>query len=176
MAYAINLRSDNSSSDSIRTLWDKYSAIESSPSMVAMRYPPHITLAVYDEISTSDLFAGFESALLHLDRVTIRFDSLGYFETPFGIVLWASPNIPEQVTAAHRSIHSAIDVDLCRKNYRPGIWQPHCSLATSIDLTRKAEALTIVEEGMEPIDVSFDAADCASFMPVEVLKEVRLEI
>ncbi len=145
MAYAINLRSDNSSSDSIRTLWDKCSAIESSPSMVAMQYPPHITLAIYDEISTSDLFAGFESALVHLDRVTIRFDSLGYFETPFGIVVWVSPTLPEQVTAAHHSIHTEIDVDLCRKNYRPGIWQPHCSLATSIDFTRKAEALAIVE-------------------------------
>jgi 2'-5' RNA ligase len=144
--------------------------------MVAMQYPPHITLAIYDEISTSDLFNGFESALIHLEAVTIRFESLGYFETPFGIILWASPTLPEQVTAAHHSIHTEIDVDLCRKNYRPGIWQPHCSLATSIDLTRKAEALAIVEEGIEPIDVSFDAADCASFMPVEVLKEARLDV
>jgi len=144
--------------------------------MAAMRYPPHITLAIYDEISTSDLFRGFESALIHLDAVTIRFESLGYFEAPYGIVLWASPNLPEQVSAAHQSIHTEIDRDLCRRNYRPGIWQPHCSLATSIDLTRKEEALAIVEAGIEPIEVLFDSADCASFMPVEVLKEASLEI
>lgn len=175
MAYAINFRSDNESSNCIRSLWEKCGALEKSSSMEAMQYPPHITLAIYDEISTSDLFNGFVSALVHLETVTIRFESLGYFETPFGIVLWASPILPEQVNAAHSSIHSEIDVDLCRKNYRPGIWQPHCSLATSIDLARKEEALAIIEEGIDPVEVSFDAADCASFMPVEVLKEVRFD-
>jgi 2'-5' RNA ligase len=173
MAYAINLRSDNNSASSIRELWDRCSSIEPSPSMAAMNYPPHITLAIYDEISISDLITGFDAALIHLNAVTIRFESLGYFEAPFGIVLWASPILPEPVNAAHSRIHSEIDVNLCREHYRPGVWQPHCSLATDIPLARKEEALAIVEKGMEPVEVTFDAADCASFMPVEVLKEVR---
>lgn len=175
MAYAINLRSDNASADGIRSLWEKCSAIETSPSMVAMQYPPHITLAIYDDISMRSLFGGFSSALNFLSTMTIRFESLGYFEAPFGIILWAAPNLPEHVVAAHNSIHSKIDVDLCRKNYRPGLWKPHCSLATSIDLARKEEALSIVEQGIDPIEVTFDAADCASFMPVEILKETTFK-
>ena len=175
MAFAINIRCDNKSGGGIRLLWTRFGELEGSSSMEAMQYPPHITLAIYDDVSIGDLFAGFEVATKHLSTMTIRFESLGYFDAPDGIILWAAPDLPEQVTAAHQSIHSKIDVDLCRKNYRPGIWTPHCSLATSIDLARKDEALAIVEQGIDPVEVTFDVADCASFMPVEVLKEVSFK-
>lgn len=139
-----------------------------------MQYPPHITLAIYDEVPLPDLFAGFDSALKDLNTMTIRFESLGYFETPNAIILWADPILPERAFEAHTSVHSTIDINLCRKNYRPGIWVPHCSLATSIDLARKDEVLAILEQSIDPIEVTFDAADCASFMPVKLLREVRL--
>ena len=175
MAYAINIRSDNDSSDSIRSLWKTCGALETSPSMEAMQYPPHFTLAIYDDIRLPDLFAGFESALDSLSRMTIRFESLGYFEAPDAIILWAAPILPKQLLATHARIHSMIDTSICRKNYRPGVWVPHCSLATSIGLNRKDEALTIAEQSIEPVEVTFDVADCASFMPVKVLREAPLD-
>ncbi len=143
--------------------------------MFAMQYPPHITFAIYDEIEQADLFAGFNEAVQRLERMVIRFESLSYFETPLAIILWAAPIVPEEIYAAHASIHSNINVDLCRKNYRPGLWTPHCSLATSIDLARKEDALAIVEQSIDPVEVTFDVADCASFMPVRVLRELKLE-
>jgi len=139
--------------------------------MEAMEYPPHLTLAIYDEIPQEDLFTGFAAAVECLRSLTIRFESLGFFEAPYGIVLWAAPVLPKPVLDAHASIHSTIDSNLCRSNYRPGVWVPHCSLATGISLDRKNEALAIVEQSIEPFEVTFDAADCASFMPVQVLKE-----
>ena len=140
-----------------------------------MQYPPHITFAIYDEIELTDLFAGFGAALQRLRRTTIRFESLGYFEAPHAIILWAAPMVPEEIHLAHASIHSNINVDLCRKNYQPGFWTPHCSLATTIDLARKSDALAIVEQSIDPVEVAFDAVDCASFMPVRVLREATLE-
>ena len=175
MAFAVNLRSDDASADSIRLLWETCGALEASPSMVAMQYPPHITLAIYDEISTGNLFAGLSATVKHLSTMTIRFESLGYFEAPYGIVLWAAPSVPQQVINAHESLHMELGVEPCRENYRPGIWVPHCSLATDIDFSRKDDAIGIVEQGIEPFEVTFDTADCASFMPVRVLKEVKLE-
>lgn len=175
MAFAINVRSDNDSSNGIRSLWERCGTLEASPSMSAMQYPPHITLAVYDEIDLTDLYSGFDAALQNLGRMTIRFESLGYFEAPNAIVIWAAPVVPEEFSAAHASIHSNINVDLCRKNYRPGFWTPHCSLATSIDLAKKKDALAVVDQSIDPVEVTFDAADCASFMPVRVLRESTLK-
>jgi 2'-5' RNA ligase len=143
--------------------------------MVAMQYPPHITLAIYDEISADDLIAGLSATVAYLSKMTIRFESLGYFEAPYGIVLWAAPLVPQQVIDAHESLHSKLGVKTCRDNYRPGNWVPHCSLAADIDFSRKDDAIGIVEQGIEPFEVTFDTADCASFMPVKVLKEVKLE-
>lgn len=141
--------------------------------MESMRYPPHLTLAIYDEISREELFAGFDAAIGCLDSLSVRFTSLGYFNTPYGIILWAAPEAPQAVLNAHTKIHSTVDPNLCRPNYRPGAWVPHCSLATSISKDREDEAVTIAERGIEPFDVTFDAADCASFMPVQILKETR---
>ncbi len=142
--------------------------------MKAMQYPPHFTLAIYNDIRLPDLFAGFESALDSLSRMTIRFESLGYFEAPDAIIMWAAPILPKQLFAAHARIHSTIDPSICRKNYRPDVWVPHCSLATSIELDRKDEVLAIVDQSIEPVEVTFDVADCASFMPVNVLREALL--
>ncbi len=77
----------------------------------------------------------------------------------------------EPVRTALASIHSTIDSSLSRRNYRPGNWVPHCSLATSISFDRKNDTLAIVEQSVDPFEVTFDAVDCASFMPVQVLKE-----
>lgn len=171
MPYAINYRSDNGSADKLRELWRECASLEEYPSMESMLYPPHITLAIYDEISTQDLFAGFGAAKGHLGNMTIRFESLGYFEAPFGIVLWAAPILPEPVLEAHASIHSAIHPNLCRKNYRPDHWTPHCSLATAISAQYSEEAIAIANCSIDPFDVRFDAVDCASFMPVKILSE-----
>jgi len=48
---------------------------------------------------------------------------------------------------------------------------PHCSLAPSISFDRKNDTLAIVEQSVDLFEVTFDAVDCASFMPVQVLKE-----
>ncbi len=175
MPYAINFRSDNSSANSIRSLWRKCGALEDSPTMEALQYPPHLTFAIYDEIPLDDLYVGFDSALKHLRKQTIRFERLGYFEAPHGIVLWAAPTLPKEVDSAHEAIHREIDPELCRKNYRPSIWIPHCSLATAVGHDSKSKALAIVEKGIDPVEVIFDAVDCASFMPVKVLKESTFE-
>jgi hypothetical protein len=86
-------------------------------------------------------------------------------------VLWAAPTLPQAVLNAQEKIHSTINPDLCRPIYRPGNWVPHCSLATAIGNERENEAVAIAERSIEPFEVTFDAVDSVSFMPVQVLKE-----
>ncbi len=142
--------------------------------MEALNYPPHITLAIYDDVPLADLFKAFDSAFATLSKVKIRFHAIGYFEAPHALILWADPDLPSSITSIHEHIHSNIDINLCRPSYRPESWIPHCSLATSIDPSRKEDAMAIVRRSMEPIEVEFDVADCASFIPVEVIREKSL--
>jgi len=174
MPFAISFYSDNESSDTIRRLWAKCARLEESPSMEAMLYPPHLTLAIYDEVERDELFAGLAAVVDCLDCLTIRFESLGHFRTPYGIVLWAAPVLPHVVFDAHAKIHSTIDPDLCHSNYRPGNRVPHCSLATAISNAREEDAIAVAERPIDPFEVTFDAVDCASFTPVEVIRETVL--
>jgi 2'-5' RNA ligase len=174
MAYAISIRSENETSRPIRELWRTCSALEDSPSMEALMYAPHITFAVYDEIDPRRLFEIVDSVFRDFESVTIRFDKLGYFEAPHALILWAAPALPSRVHGAYERIHSKIDAELCRPNYRPGKWTPHCSLALSVDLSRKKQALALAARTIAPFEVSFDTADCVSFLPVKVLHERAL--
>ncbi len=143
--------------------------------MSALEYPPHITIGVYDDIDTDMLCAAFDSASAGMSRITVRFERLGYFVTAQAVILWAAPTLPRQAHRLHDRVHALIGADLCRPNYRPGAWVPHCSLATAIDLSRKPEALELANRPIKPFDVVFDVADCASFVPVEVIRERKLQ-
>ena len=142
--------------------------------MAALNYPPHISLAIFDDIDADKLFHAFDSAILGTSQITSRFERLSYFEAPHAIILWAAPTLPPMAHSLHARVHSLIETDFCRDNYRPGTWVPHCSLATTIDRSRKAEAVDIANRSIKPFDLVFDVVDCASFLPVEVVREKRL--
>ena len=142
--------------------------------MEAMRYPPHITLAIYDNAESQELADAVDSVFKHREGASIRFDGLGLFDTPSAIVVWAKPQLPGWIREAHEAIHSRLDARRCRENYRPGRWRPHCSLALAVDVAKRNEAIALAERSVVPFDVLFDVADCATFPPVKVLHEVHL--
>lgn len=142
--------------------------------MEALSYPPHITLAIYDEVGISELLSAFEFAMDRFERIRIRFEKLGYFEETDRAILWAVPDVPNTVRIAQKQIHTKIDPKRCRPQYRPDSWVPHCSLATTIALSRKTEAIALVNRPLEPFEVVFDVADCVSFLPVRVIHEKEL--
>lgn len=171
MPYSINLRSDNASSSRIRNLWVQCGRLESRPSMESLGYPPHFTLAVFDDAQELDLVSAIESLAPSIARLTVRFDRIRYFETPDSIVLWAAPAASEPLAELHSRVHDRVVSESCRPRYRPGAWVPHCSLAVAIDRARRSEAMAIVETGVSPFEVQFDVIDSARFHPVEVFHE-----
>ena len=174
MPYAINIRTDNESAMQIRELWRLASSFEASPSMEDMNYPPHITVAVYDEIAEQVLVSALRIGFEGKPKFTVRFVHLGYFETANSIVLWAAPVVPQSLRSAVQAIHEYVGATLCRPSYRPGSWVPHCSLALSVNLKRRDEALAFANTPIAAFEVVFDVADCAAFHPVMVLQECPL--
>ena len=142
--------------------------------MASLNYPPHMTLSIYDDIDPDTLCSVLESAAAGLPLISARFERLDAFVTPSAVVIWAAPILGPEVFSLHERIHSLIEPGICRPNYRPGSWVPHCSLAAAIELSRKDEALDAANRPIEPFEVVFDYADCVSFLPVQVLRERKL--
>ena len=174
MGHAIAIKIENGSAESIKSLWNICGSLENAPSMRALNYPPHITMAIYEEISESDLFSTFDSVASELDQISIVFTNLKTFETENTIALWAEPMNSEELIWLHQKIHSMLDPNLCEQYYRPENWIPHCTLATEIDISRKNDVATLINNSIEPIRVVFDVIDCVSFFPIEVVREKKL--
>jgi 2'-5' RNA ligase len=173
MAIAISIKAANDTAAAIEALWQQAACFEDAPSMRALSYPPHITLAIYDDIEPERVASALEAVFLGKSALRITFGELRHFEgTP--LVLWAAPSVCVALDQAHAVLHRLVDPALCRPHYRPDVWVPHCTLAAQVKSERRDEALAFVSRPIAPFEVVFDMADCVSFPPVAVLRECAL--
>ena len=174
MGHAIAIKIENESAKYIESLWQTSSQFENEPSMRALNYPPHITMAIYENISESVLFSAFDFFANELSQISITFNNLKTFETEKTIVLWAQPEASKKLNALHQEIHTMLDPKLCVQNYRPEFWIPHCTLATEIDISRKNDVANLLSDTVESIVVIFDVIDCVSLYPIKVVRDKKL--
>ncbi|MDE1993995.1 MAG: 2'-5' RNA ligase family protein [Rhizobiaceae bacterium] len=173
MPYAISLRCTNDTAAPILALWDQASAFEAVPSMASLNYPPHLTLAVYENINADRLRATLGTVFRGLPALPMEFSGIRHFDNEY-LVLWASPVPSDALREAHESLHRQIDPILCHEHYRPGFWNPHCTLAMKIPAMSKEAALIWAAETPARFTVIFDVVDCVHAYPVEILHEIRL--
>lgn len=173
MAFAISVKALGETAARITDYWSKFSQFEQAPSMAALDYPPHVTLAVYDGIPEQRVREALAPVFREQHALPLRFRRLNYFESP-QLVFWADPAPSKPLFEVHAAIHSLIAPSHCREHYRPGSWVPHCTLATQVSPGNTASAIAFVSEPIKPFDVIFDCADCAEFYPVRVVEEHRL--
>jgi len=158
-----------------RPFWQlaaKASELEDTPSVRALGYPPHITLARYPEIPPALLFKGL-SAFEGVKALSLTFDRIGIFDIE-PIVLWLSPRHDRRLIDLHEKVHDIIVPLLCDAHYRPHQWTPHLTLAMAIPADRRTRALELAAQPFEPFTVTFDAAECVSWPPVRVMRSLPL--
>ena len=173
MPVAISVKAANDTAAPIRELWEQVGRFERRPSMAALGYPPHVTLAVYDDLARARLRSIVDTAFAGRPALRVTFDRIRHFDGP-ALVLWASPSAAGPLERAHAAVHALGDPALCRPHYRPGAWVPHCTLGTEVLESRRDEALAFARRSIAPFEVVFDAADGVAFAPVEVIAECAL--
>lgn len=153
-------------------LVDKASALEREPSIRALGYPPHITLARYPGIAPALLLQAAEECAGE-ESCSLTFDRIGMFDVD-PVVLWLSPRPNQRLSLLHGTIHRIISPDLCDPYYRPQGWTPHLTLAMAVSRARRTEALDFAAQPIEPFELLFDAVDCVSWPPIRVLHTIPL--
>jgi 2'-5' RNA ligase len=174
MAFAISLKAVNDTAEPVRALWEDVAHYESRPSMAALGYPPHLTLAIYDDVSPVRVKAALRVAFAGTSALHLTFTRLRFFDSP--LVLWAEPQSCVDLAAAHARVHACIEPQLCRAHYRPGAWVPHCTLGTEILQERREAAIAFTARPVPAFEVIFDVADCVSFAPVAIIDEQPLAL
>ena len=172
MPYGICLKCTNGSAAPVTKLWDEAEAFETVPSMRALAYPPHVTLAVYQEAEPALLKDMLGSISDGRAAITLVFSSIGVFENDT-LVLWARPQPSDVLLRLHADLHRQIEPDACHHHYRPGSWAPHCTIAMNIPKASSAAMRWAADRRID-FSVIFDVLDCVRFPPVEILGEKRL--
>lgn len=171
MPLAVTLRATDGRP--LQALADAAAAFEATPSMAALGYAPHLTLAVYETIERTALAAAADAAFSEGTAVTLTFDRIASFEGP-PLVLWAAPRPAAQIMAMHAALHRCIDPALCHPHYRPGAWVPHATLAMAVRPEQRGAALDWAARPRPAFRVKFDRGDEVQFPPVELLAERSL--
>jgi 2'-5' RNA ligase len=173
VSYAITVAAPGGAGAAVRALWDKFGRLERAPSMAALAYPPHLTLAIYERIDEARLLDALRRVFGGHDPFTLRFIRCALFQSP-KLVVWADPEPCDRLARVHAAIHELIDPSLCHPHYQPGHWVPHCTLATDIADAARDEAVARVKAPLAPFSVTFGSADCVRFPPVTVLERASL--
>ena len=173
MPVAITVKAVNETARPILSLWEQIGRFESRPSMRSLGYPPHITLAVYDDVARDVLGSVVEAVFAGTPALRVTFDGVRHFDGA-PLVLWASPTPCAGLAQAHAAIHGRVDPSRCRAHYRPGAWVPHCTLGTEVLEARRQDALDFARRAVVSFDVVFDVADGVAFPPVEVIRGCAL--
>jgi 2'-5' RNA ligase superfamily len=139
-----------------------------------MAYPPHITLAIYEQVPLVELRDTLRLVFLHHLALRLHFTHIATFEQP-NLVFWAAPAPSATLSRAHAALHRLIDPALCHAHYRPNAWAPHCTLAMNVPSQSVAEARALAARPLQPFDVTFDTADCLEFHPIQIIEACTLK-
>jgi 2'-5' RNA ligase len=170
MAFAITLKALNDTADPLRALSEKVAHLESRPSMGVPDYPPHVTLAIYNNVPLNRIRKALSEVIAVAAPLRLTFTGLRLFENA-PLVLWAEPSTSEALAGVHAKVHACIEPVLCHPHYRPGTWVPHCTLASQIRPEDRARAAAFAARQVQAFEVVFDVADCVSFPPVTIIDE-----
>lgn len=166
-----------STSSTAQPFWDRVdaaAALENAPSVRALGYRPHITLARYATAEAPKLIramTAFESE----SAFSLAFDRIEMFDTE-PLILWLSPRHDQRLLDAHARLHAVLKPEsaLCDPNYRPERWRPHLTIAAAIEASQRDRALELVSEPFAAFTLTFDLADCVSWPPLSILQTRRL--
>jgi 2'-5' RNA ligase len=157
MALAVCLLFDPETDGAIRQLWARLED-EGIPTLLShthRRHVPHMSYAVFRTYEVEAVVKTV-AALPTAPPIELHFDAVGLFRRRRG-ALMASAS--EDLLRRQRAVLEACDAtgaDLHR-NYREGLWFPHCSLSTGV---RRESMPTMAAAAFDilPLDAVADRA------------------
>jgi hypothetical protein len=155
------------SSEPAHPFWrmvERASAFEVEPSLSKLGYQPHLTFVRYDNIDPARLAAALDS-FDGCSAFTLLFDRICMFDTD-PLVLWLAPHPDSRLLAIHAQVHAAVGVHQSDPHYRPGVWRPHCTIATAVSAELQHAARAFTNEPIEPFKITFDFADALEWPPI----------
>jgi 2'-5' RNA ligase len=172
MAFAVTLLFDADIAAAIAARWDLLAAEGISRSMLDLGYPPHVTLAVYDELDVEAAVVSLDRAFGGVAQAPVSLTGFATFGAGSGVCYAALEASPE-LDALHATIMDAMGRP-CRPHYQRGHWTPHCTLAVRMADAEMDRARGVLGPDWRAIAGVFEAAELVEFEPVVSIRRWTL--
>jgi 2'-5' RNA ligase len=168
MAFAVSLLFNSEIANAISARWKRLADAGISSSMLDLKYPPHVTLGVYDELATDVTVATLDRIFRNADQIAVTLAGLSTFGFGSGVCYVALAPSPD-LMRLHATTVGALG-ETCRPHYRAGLWTPHCTLATGLTDDAMYRARSLLEQDWRSLAGTFEMADLVEFAPVVGVK------
>jgi 2'-5' RNA ligase len=172
MAFAVSLHFNSEMADAILARWARLANAGVSSSMPDLRFAPHVTLAVYDDLVVEAAVASLDRIFGNADQITVTLTDFSTFGAGSG-VCYAALASSLDLMRLHATIIGALG-ETCRPHYQTGRWTPHCTLASGKTDAGLERAKGLLQSDWRPLAGVFKAATLVEFVPVVELKRWTL--
>src|SRR2546430_11339198 len=97
MAFAVSLLFNSQIASAISACWKLLADAGISSSMLDLKYPPHVTLGVYDELAMDAAVAALDRVFPHVDQIALTFARPSTFGSGTGVLYFAHAPSPDVI-------------------------------------------------------------------------------
>ena len=174
MAFAVSLLFSPEIADAISARWTRLADAGLSRSMLDLKYPPHVTLAVYDALAVDAAVAALDRAFDNVGQMPVTVTDFSTFGSGSGVCYAAvAPSL--DLMRLHAATVAVIG-ETCRPHYRTGSWTPQCTLATGMSDAEMSRARDILARDWRSLPGMFETASLVEFVPVVGIKRWTLPL
>lgn len=167
---AIELTFDRESELRLQNTWTELSELYPAPQSWGLGSRPHITLLLFRDEEPDDLQPVVQALVAELEPFPIVLSSVDHFSSSEGVV-FLRPDPSNELVRAHAAARrllgsSASGVD---QYYRPGTWQPHCTVAGGVPPSSLQRVLLACRASEALGAVHVEGLQLVRYRPVEEL-------
>jgi len=167
MGYSIELNLSTDSAERVVELWKTMAAQSINSVMLDIGAQPHISLAVFEDLSPGLLRDGLNHFASNTPVFTVRLASVGVFPGDEGVVFLA-PVVTEKLLWIHERFYRLLEDKGLEsiEYYHPGRWVPHCTVAIDVIPDKIGVATEISQKSDVFGLVDIDEVSLIEFRPV----------
>jgi 2'-5' RNA ligase len=168
MAHAICLLFNAELAATVAARWQDLADAGLSRSMLELGYPPHVTLAVFDELDVNAAATALNGVFEDIGPFVLSLSGIATFGEGSG-VCYATLAPSVDLTRLHATTLGAVG-EKCRPHYRIEHWKPHCTLAMNLSDADMDRAKNLLEQDWQSLSGAFELAELVEFAPVVRIK------
>jgi len=165
MPVALTLRLDDAGIARVQPVLDALETLGIVSSVRRLGYPPHVTLAVWDDEPEPERVRGL---LADWGELEAGCPALGMFAGP-PVTMFIAVTPTSALLQRQAALVRAMPGHVVHPHYRPGAWMPHVTMADDVDPVAAGAACSIALSSLRPFVSKLARVDCVRFPPAQVL-------